>query len=839
MSHSTVSSSHFQGAWLTDVDDTLIPSGEHPTEAWIDDLVDFIRSLKAHDIAWVPVSGVDIVKMGPRLLYRLPEDVLTHVLYYGGEGSTKHYYDHRAHTWRVQADFRRDFSDAQALAILGQARFRRALSQRLQRSSDDQRIIERLKAANEVLADSRFGNPPCLIDELETQLAEAGFDPSQAETYFRGGAVSWMMLGDVSVEHYRAEAATQIRTQINQYLQQRMAELDYFQALGDAGIHMPYPHATRGIKLVRIGNDKGRAAEDLVATEGIPAARLLFTGNELYAGGNDDSVRRVQEMTILSVGAQQDPGVIQGGYHVAAMRHWMEWIASRLDTGKRWETTLAKLPSKARRASSRELIEVQCAVGATLSDWHAKHAQQLSTELLERLYQRHAGTFKQTRKKLIKTKRIQYALVHRLAVLEQYHYDRARKIVRSLLSSQVDAERMPELMQALQDSLLPELKELVSQVCVDQIGLKPKKVQRALEQLTHSDALPRVIERLLLSNGQAMEEIIVERNRILTMAEHWFTHIEKLVESYFKKRAAWQLQREAEEQALRHDPDVVTLSKKVPVEEIYRYLRWLIPRLDDFPHLKDLDKPTIVLIAGTSGVGKSTISQNLSKVMGIPTSFSSDVAARSVVRQSISFILGRETALGTYPELFGSSFAQPSLEWFYGHALLTMVGLEGIIDRLIKENVSAVIEGVALVPGTLPECYFERANIVWIVLGIPEQQTHLKRLTTRGETGVERGGAGRYQQQFATIRANHDRLLEMARLADVLVVENAGDLPAVLNQVQQRVADAYADRGLAIEDPLREQVAASLQERTTWEVHAPMRRRCEEAAADDSGEKKT
>ena len=83
----------FSGAWLTDIDDTLIPSGQKPDKQWIETLSDFIRILKQYNILWAPVSGVAIEKMGDRLLYRLPTDILSHVIYYGGEGSSKSYFD--------------------------------------------------------------------------------------------------------------------------------------------------------------------------------------------------------------------------------------------------------------------------------------------------------------------------------------------------------------------------------------------------------------------------------------------------------------------------------------------------------------------------------------------------------------------------------------------------------------------------------------------------------------------------------------------------------------------------------------------------------------------------
>ena len=209
-------------------------------------------------------------------------------------------------------------------------------------------------------------------------------------------------------------------------------------------------------------------------------------------------------------------------------------------------------------------------------------------------------------------------------------------------------------------------------------------------------------------------------------------------------------------------------------------------------------------------------------MLGIPTGFSSDIACRAVMREASKFLLGSEKAAELFPELFGSSFDVDSLEWFYGHALMTMVGVTGSIDRLVKENVSAVIDGVALVPGTLPEIYFEKANIVWIVACVREETLHFERLGMRDETGVERGGADRYKERFRPIRNNHDRLVQMGERAGVLVVDNSGDLDIALEHVLERVRDPFADRGLPVDDEVRERIWNSLHERTTWEIHTDM-----------------
>ena len=95
------------GAWLTDVDDTLLKSGHRPDDHWIGELAQFVRTLRKHGILWAPVSGVAISKMGPRMLYRLPEELLDNVFYFGGEGSTRSHFHAAGSSWVDDPAFKR------------------------------------------------------------------------------------------------------------------------------------------------------------------------------------------------------------------------------------------------------------------------------------------------------------------------------------------------------------------------------------------------------------------------------------------------------------------------------------------------------------------------------------------------------------------------------------------------------------------------------------------------------------------------------------------------------------------------------------------------------------
>jgi 2-phosphoglycerate kinase len=291
----------------------------------------------------------------------------------------------------------------------------------------------------------------------------------------------------------------------------------------------------------------------------------------------------------------------------------------------------------------------------------------------------------------------------------------------------------------------------------------------------------------------------------------------------------WYIDELNEMVALMEDDSVRDLVHSLSPHAWHAFVRWLFPRIADIPHIKNLAKPTVILINGTSGTGKSTVAQHIARSLAIPIYFSTDVVCREVVRSTLDYLLGPDGAREALPELYGSSFALPEdrkraadaagngeqrlIDWYYGHAMLTMIGVQGILDRLQATDNSAVIEGVPLVPGFLPERYFERLNIVWVVTSIQDPETHFARYAGRDLAGVDRGGAERYRKRFDEIRLIHDRLETLGRRTGCTVVDNTYGLGETAELALDRIENFYAARGLPISDPDRERVRADIEER--------------------------
>ncbi len=350
-----MSLTELNGAWMTDIDDTLVYSGEMPDDRKIDEIAEFIRILKKHNIIWVPMSGVAMVKLGPRILYRLPDDILSNVIYYGGDGSLKYMYNPGIHSWLEDKSFSSLFTESQAYIILGDSEYRKAITEMnaadtgIDKGLDLNRKIEEIR---EILKEKGYQSTRCILDVLKDELKKHGVDPNKSEAYFRGGSVSWMMLGDISADPYHTADNISFRKKLIEISKKWLEDNGNLKSLGTTGINVPFPGA-RGIKFVLSGNDKERSAREMIKSFNLKPENVLFSGNELFDGGNDNMIRNIDEVQLLSVGDREDSGpcVINGRIKskhseivgVEANSMWMNYVIKHLESGEKWQDILISL----------------------------------------------------------------------------------------------------------------------------------------------------------------------------------------------------------------------------------------------------------------------------------------------------------------------------------------------------------------------------------------------------------------------------------------------------------------------------------------------------------------
>lgn len=224
------------------------------------------------------------------------------------------------------------------------------------------------------------------------------------------------------------------------------------------------------------------------------------------------------------------------------------------------------------------------------------------------------------------------------------------------------------------------------------------------------------------------------------------------------------------------------IKDKVSLEYAERYLLW--------QSVGKLEKPIIILIGGSTGVGKSTIATILANRLNITRVASTD-AIREVMRASVSEKLIRSlkgSSYNAYKNLtFPSSGTEPVILGFREQVLAVNVGIEAIIERNILEKSDIIIEGAHVVPGYLNLSeYSSRAIVQQIVISVPDKNIHKEHFTKRT---VETQGSrpmDKYIKHLDKIMMIQDYIEKLAKEKNVKIIENY-NLDNVVNGILELI----------------------------------------------------
>jgi len=189
-----------------------------------------------------------------------------------------------------------------------------------------------------------------------------------------------------------------------------------------------------------------------------------------------------------------------------------------------------------------------------------------------------------------------------------------------------------------------------------------------------------------------------------------------------------------------------------------------------------LRKPYVILIGSASGIGKSTISSELAKELGIKHLIETDF-----IREIVRGIIGPDYA----PALHKSSFdAYVTLKdkhryegngealisaGFEEHASFVIPAIEKVIKRAVDDFDDVVIEGVHLVPGLLNIKKFQEDASIHFFILTADEETHKERFVRRAMK-IKRGG--KHLEYFKENRIINNYLVQQAREHNVPVINN-------------------------------------------------------------------
>ena len=200
-----------------------------------------------------------------------------------------------------------------------------------------------------------------------------------------------------------------------------------------------------------------------------------------------------------------------------------------------------------------------------------------------------------------------------------------------------------------------------------------------------------------------------------------------------------------------------------------------VERYRDWELLNQLDRPLVLLLSGTTGVGKSTLATMAAHRLGITR-----VIATDVIRQVLRASFSRDFM----PSVHSSAF-EVDMAGYAEQAEAVVTGVAAIVERACDEGTPVVIEGVHLSPGILSKEIADRCLVVEAVLVVEDEDLHQAHFEARGD----RRPAERYVARFDQIRLIQDHLRGKASAQGVAVIDNAN-----IDEALGRVMDLVIHR---------------------------------------------
>jgi 2-phosphoglycerate kinase len=207
-----------------------------------------------------------------------------------------------------------------------------------------------------------------------------------------------------------------------------------------------------------------------------------------------------------------------------------------------------------------------------------------------------------------------------------------------------------------------------------------------------------------------------------------------------------------------------------------------------------LDVPVVVLIGGTTGVGKSTLATQLATRLGIVR-----VVATDAVREVMRALFSRELMPSLHTSSFeaGSVLREPPsrdavVVGFREQTAAVAVGVNALLERAAVEQTSLIIEGAHVVPGFVdPSRWQDRALPVPLILSVEDEDAHRSHFAARA---ADRSGraANRYLMEFDNIRRVQRYIKSQALSHGVPVLPNYDfdrTLAAIIDLVMDRATE--------------------------------------------------
>jgi 2-phosphoglycerate kinase len=213
------------------------------------------------------------------------------------------------------------------------------------------------------------------------------------------------------------------------------------------------------------------------------------------------------------------------------------------------------------------------------------------------------------------------------------------------------------------------------------------------------------------------------------------------------------------------------------------------------------ERPMVVVVGGTAGVGKSGLAAQVAYRLGIARVVSTDSvrqALRSLISPELSPVLHASSYLAWQAELLPHEIAvvRPKrkrvVRGFQAQVLQLATAVDAIIERHLTEATSLVIEGIHLVPGLSPRVRSPDAVMASMVLAVRDDDDHRKHFGRREGHTAHRRPAAAYLAHFDEIRMLQAFITGQAEREAVPIVEMT-DLDRAVDRAVELVLDTMME----------------------------------------------
>lgn len=229
-----------------------------------------------------------------------------------------------------------------------------------------------------------------------------------------------------------------------------------------------------------------------------------------------------------------------------------------------------------------------------------------------------------------------------------------------------------------------------------------------------------------------------------------------------------------------------------PPEMAKRYLIWI--------EFTRSSRPLVLLVGGTTGSGKSTMSSEIAHRLNIVRTQSTDML-REVMRLMIPQRLLPELHVSSFNAWKTLPFRDPKsvsfethfIEGYLAQSREVAVGIEGVLQRAESEQISIILEGVHVYPAMQKRLMKQsEAIVIPLLLAVLKRKQLRKQLQGRGQQ-VSSRRSERYIEQFDAIWELQSYLLAEADRHDIPIIPNL-DVQETTRLVMETISEILATK---------------------------------------------